>query len=450
MTVQPNLDEPHGDYLSTVDVDPESPTYCQVIHRTFTHRQGQELHHSGWNACSSCYKVEESCKNVPCRDKLILPCLNTNTIFVADVSKDPRAPEFTKVIDGQELLDKNVCAPHTTHCLADGNIMISTMGDKNGDSKGDFFLLNSNFETVGTWTNGETAVCGYDFWYQPYFNVMIASEWSAPNMFKRSFYPSDINDEHGYGRHLNVYNWKERKLVQKIDLGIDGIFPLEIRFLHSPKKNEGFVGCCFKSNVFRFFKPDGSDEYKAEKVIDVPAKEIEGWTQKHLEGMMSDILISMDDKFLYFSNWLHGDVRQYDITDTKNPKLTGQVFIGGVICKDGVKVTKDLELDYQPKPTFIHDRRLFGGPQMLQLSLDGKRLYVSSSFYSPFDKKYYPEMVEHGGFIIQIDCDVLDGGMKLNNNFLVDFGKEPYGPTLAHEMRYPGGDCTSDIFLADD
>ena len=30
VTVQPNLDEPHGDYLSTVDVDPESPTYSQV------------------------------------------------------------------------------------------------------------------------------------------------------------------------------------------------------------------------------------------------------------------------------------------------------------------------------------------------------------------------------------------------------------------------------------
>ena len=35
----------------------------------------------------------------------------------------------------------------------------------------------------------------------------------------------------------------------------------------------------------------------------------------------------MDDKYLYFSNWLQGDVRQYDITDTKNPKLVGQVSI---------------------------------------------------------------------------------------------------------------------------
>lgn len=30
VTVQPDLDQPEGDYLSTVDVDPESSTFCQV------------------------------------------------------------------------------------------------------------------------------------------------------------------------------------------------------------------------------------------------------------------------------------------------------------------------------------------------------------------------------------------------------------------------------------
>ena len=38
-------------------------------------------------------------------------------------------------------------------------------------------------------------------------------------------------------------------------------------------------------------------------------------------------LISMDDKYLYLNNWLHGDMRQYDISD-HNPKLTGQVWMG--------------------------------------------------------------------------------------------------------------------------
>lgn len=49
--------------------------------------------------------------------------------------------------------------------------------------------------------------------------------------------------------------------------------------------------------------------------------------------------------------------------------------------------------------------------------------------------------------MVQVDVDVINGGMKVNTDFLVDFGKEPDGPTLAHEMRYPGGDCSSDIFL---
>lgn len=39
------------------------------------------------------------------------------------------------------------------------------------------------------------------------------------------------------------------------------------------------------------------------------------------------------------------------------------------------------------------------------------------------------------------------GGLTLNPDFLVDFGQEPDGPVLCHEMRFPGGDCTSDIFL---
>lgn len=61
--------------------------------------------------------------------------------------------------------------------------------------------------------------------------------------------------------------------------------------------------------------------------------------------MISDILISLDDKYLYFSCWLHGDVRQYDISDPENPKLTGQIFLGGSILKGGpVKVIHDTEL----------------------------------------------------------------------------------------------------------
>jgi methanethiol oxidase len=43
------------DSLATVDLDPNSVTYSRVIHRLPATHIGDELHHSGWNSCSSCH-----------------------------------------------------------------------------------------------------------------------------------------------------------------------------------------------------------------------------------------------------------------------------------------------------------------------------------------------------------------------------------------------------------
>ena len=53
----------------------------------------------------------------------------------------------------------------------------------------------------------------------------------------------------------------------------------------------------------------------------------------------------------------------------------------------------------------------------------------------------------YGSIVLQIDVDNINGGLKLNENFGVNLGEEPDGPVLAHEVRYPGGDCSSDIWL---
>lgn len=72
-----------------------------------------------------------------------------------------------------------------------------------------------------------------------------------------------------------------------------------------------------------------------------------------------------------------------------------QVFLGGSICKgDGVTVTEDKELTEQPEPLFVKGKRVHGGPQMLQLSLDGKRLYVTTSLFSSWDQQFYPNLVK--------------------------------------------------------
>ena len=61
-----------------------------------------------------------------------------------------------------------------------------------------------------------------------------------------------------------------------------------------------------------------SGDWDAEAVINIPIKHVDNWIMPAMGGGITDILISMDDKYLYFSNWVHGDVRQYDVTDTRN------------------------------------------------------------------------------------------------------------------------------------
>jgi selenium-binding protein 1 len=409
------------DYLATIDLDPASKTYSQVIHRLPMPNAGDELHHFGWNACASCHGHRA-------RRYLIVPGLASGRIHVID-TQTPEKPTLHKVIDPDEVVRKTkLTAPHTVHCLADGRIMISMLGDEKGNGPGGFLLLDDKFEVAGRWEADTKGMnYNYDFWYQPRHNVMVSSEWAAPNTTRPGFNPADVKAGK-YGRHLHFWDWSKRTIAKSIDLGEKGMVPLEVRFHHDPKSTHGYVGAALSSVMWHFFK-DGA-EWKAEKVIEVEGKEQKGWDFP-VPGLISDLVVSLDDRWLYFSNWLHGDVRQYDIRDPAKPKLTGQVWVGGVIGKS-------------PK---VRGRQATGGPQMLQLSLDGKRLYVTDSLVSSWDNQFYPDIAKQGSLLLQLDADTEKGGLTLNGRFVVDFGKEPDGPARAHEVRFPTGDSTSDVWM---
>lgn len=250
-----------------------------------------------------------------------------------------------------------------------------------------------------------------------------------------------------YGHQLHFWNWSERKYLKTVDLGPDGYIPLETRFCHDPSVPFGYVGCALGSTIYRFFQDDDK-EWQAEKIIQV--EPVIGEDGQPVPACISDIVLSMNDKFrmclagilrrlsrnfalhlVYLANWFHGDVRQYDVSDPSNPKMTGQVWIGGLL---------------KHEHHFEDGRPLTGGPQMLQLSLDGKRLYFTNSLYSSWDNQFYPEIKENGSYLVKIDCDSENGGMTLDQDFYMTFKDEPCGPTRAHEVRYPGGDATSDIW----
>src|ERR671939_575244 len=75
------IEEP--DYLATVDVDPHSPTYSQIISRTVMPYVGDELHHFGWNACSSCHGDEGKSRRF-----LVVPSLGSSRIHIIDTADE--------------------------------------------------------------------------------------------------------------------------------------------------------------------------------------------------------------------------------------------------------------------------------------------------------------------------------------------------------------------------
>ncbi len=408
------------DYFASVDVDPDSATYGQVVGRLAMPNPGDELHHYGWNACSSCHGERH-------RRFLVVPGLASGNIYIID-AVDPKQLNFHKTIPAEEIAEKtNLSTPHTVHCRADGVIMISMLGDASGEAPGGFLEISSDFEVLGRWEESTEGMnFNYDFWYQPRHNVMVSSEWAAPNTVKRGFQLEDVQAGK-YGHHLHFWDWAQKRIKQSVDLGEGGMIPLEVRFHHDPSSTHGFVGAALSSGIFHWYQ-DG-ETWKADKVVQVEAVETEGWPFP-VPGLITDLVLSMDDRFLYFANWLHGDIRQYDVSDPADPKLTGQVWLGGVIGhKSDIK------------------RDTVGGPQMLQLSLDGKRLYVTSSLYSVWDNQFYPEMANQGSWMLKLNCNTDSGGLELDESFFIDFGQEPSGPARAHEIRFPGGDCTSDIWM---
>jgi selenium-binding protein 1 len=79
-------------------------------------------------------------------------------------------------------------------------------------------------------------------------------------------------------------------------------------------------------------------------VIEIPAEPAsENQLPPMLKGfkavppLVTEIDLSMDDKFLYLSCRGTGDLQQYDVSDPFNPKLTAKVRIGGIVSRSRIR-----------------------------------------------------------------------------------------------------------------
>ena len=86
--------DPKGgrDAMGVVDVDPGSKSYGKMVGRVDMPNAGDELHHFGWNACSSCLCPYSPHPHME-RRYLVVPGLRSSRIHILDTKPDPKNPK---------------------------------------------------------------------------------------------------------------------------------------------------------------------------------------------------------------------------------------------------------------------------------------------------------------------------------------------------------------------
>ena len=430
------------DAMGVIDVDPHSTTYGQFVGQVDFPGNDNELHHFGWNACSACLCPQNPHPHME-RRYLIVPGIGSSRIHILDTKAGHNHPKIVKVIEPEEFIKKTgYTSPHTIHCGPDG-IYGSALGSASGDGPGGIFLMDANtFELKGPWEKERGPQnLAYDFWWHLGHDTMITSEWGTPNMVKDGLNP-ELLLAGKYGHKLHIWDLDKRRHLQELDLGAEQQMVLELRPAHDPNKTFGFVGVVISlkdlsSSIWMWYRENGgkTGKWAVRKVIEIPAEPadpenlpplLKGF--KAVPPLVSDINLSLDDRFLYVSCWGTGEFIQYDVSDPASPKKTGSIHLGGIVRRAA----------HPKKPK----EALNGGPQMVEISRDGKRVYFTNSLYSPWDDQFYPDGVK--SWMVKIDANP-NGGIKLDEKFFVEFDG-----LRAHQVRLEGGDASSDSYCYSD
>jgi selenium-binding protein 1 len=133
----------------------------------------------------------------------------------------------------------------------------------------------------------------------------------------------------------------------------------------------------------------------------------------------------VDDRYLYVSCWGRGELIQYDVTDPFKPRKVSALKIGGIVART-------------PHP-HAPDKPLSGGPQMVEVSRDGRRIYFTNSLYTPWDRQIYPDGIQ--GWIAKADVAAAGGSMTFDSDIFIETGN-----LRPHQIRLEGGDASSDSY----
>jgi methanethiol oxidase len=320
--------ESDPDFVAVVGADPEQPDFGQIVNRVDMPNVGDELHHFGYSAD---------------QQRLIVPGLFSNRIHVLDIDDDASAMTVSAV--NEDLVaDSGYAVPHGVMAMH-GMLLAPMIGAANeqtqpggivqlDDQTGEFVDYYGPAPDRGTDDPGPTYM--YDFAMTPDSEYGISTTFGSPALCAPGIDPTCLGDE------VAVWDAHAEQVIQTENLGTNS-GALMVRFINEPGVRRGFINAPGTSAVWLASDDDADGVFDFQQVLG-PDEGIE---------LPMDMVLSYDNEYLYVTNWFANTVQQFDISDPLAPELVATVSVPH--------------------------------PNMLRLSRDGSRLYVTNSLLTPWD-----------------------------------------------------------------
>jgi methanethiol oxidase len=298
--------------------------------------------------------------------------LFSNRIFLIDVATDPAKPRLVKTLDSSAK--SGLTGPHSPYAIP-GRMLISFLGGKGGGLPAGLAEFTNDGNFVRTLSMPADAPYGYDVAIKPDINRMVTSSFTPPRNYQKPFAKMNLGD---FGKSVLVWDFRQRKVIQKLTTGSA---PLECRWSLKEGVNHGFTNCALDNSIWLWEGDREGSNYTSRKLCDTAKFPV-------------DLRQSPDDRFLYVSCFAGNEIEQWDVSDLKKPRLASTVV-------PGVQ------------------------PNMMHVTGDGKRMYVTNSLLSTLDRS--------GNFWVRL-VHIGPDGMKMDPFFHVDLTKFKTGPARGHDM----------------
>jgi methanethiol oxidase len=316
------------DFVAVIGADPRRSDFGKIVNRIDMPNVGDELHHFG-------YSLDQ--------DRLIVPGLFSNRIHVFQI-KGKGKKMALRAVNGQLAARSGYVVPHGSMAMH-GKVLVPMIGAATDSTRpGGIVEIDDRTgafkEYFGPSPSRSPGDLGprymYDFAMDPKADRGISTTFGPPALCGGGIDPTC------QGNEVSVWDVHREKVIQVADLGLNS-GALEVRFIRKQGVRRAFINTPGTSAVWLADDDDGNGVYEFQQVLG-PEDGLE---------LPVDMLLSYDRRYMYVTNWFGNTVQQFDITDPFNPVRMASVAVPH--------------------------------PNMLRLSRDNKRLYVSNSVLTPWD-----------------------------------------------------------------